>query len=128
MLPACDPYGIHPALLSAIYLAACSAVGGTLLVHIPYLLRRTRELLQESLTYADRLTHFLWASVMFASWLGRFGHFQESVVTAASTIRFGLGCGLVSNGEGTGILPHPMTAEEAADRIQVIRAYALVNK
>lgn len=125
MLPPSDPNAIHPALLNAVHLAACSTIGGSLLVHVPYLLRRTRESLQEALTYADRLTHFLWASITFGCWLGRFGYFKESAVISASTARFALGCGLVDSSEGLGILPPPVTVEEAADRIQVINQYIL---
>ena len=122
MLPPSDPNAIHPGLLSAIYLCACSAAGGTFLNFVPTLLRRTRELLHESLAFADRLPHFLWASVTFTSWLGRSGYFKESVVNAGSTVRFALGCGLVDSGQGNGILPPPISPEEAADRIQVIIA------
>lgn len=101
-----------------------------MIIHVPYLLQRTRELPQQSLAYVDRLTHFLWASMAFVAWLGRSGYFKESAVTASSTTRFALGCGLVSSEEEIGILSPPMTAEEAADRIQVdeiISRYGLAS-
>lgn len=124
-LPPNHPQAIHPALLNTIYLVGCSAIGGLFDTHIPYLLCRTRELLQESLAFVDRLNHFLWASVVFASWLGKSGYFNESVVVAGSTARFALGCGLAGDDHGEALMPPPMTAEDAADRIQV-RATLLI--
>lgn len=118
-LPPSDPDALHPALLSVVHLSGCSAIGGSLLTHIRYLQRRTRELLHQSLAFADRLAHFLWAAITFFAWLGRSGFFKESAVTAISTTRFALACGLVSHDEGPGVLHPPTTVEEAVDRTHV---------
>lgn len=118
ILPPSDPNAVLPGLLSAIYLAACSIAGGPFLAYTDYFLRETRRLLQQSLAYVDRLTDFLWGSMILAAWLARAGLFGECKVQITTTVRFALGCGLAGPPD-QGILPPPVTVEDAIDRIHV---------
>lgn len=117
VLPPASPHAIHPGLLSAIYLAACSIAEGVLSQHVEYFLEETQVQLQRSLALADRITHFLWGSVLLSTWLARAGHFVKSYVCMVSTVRFALGCGLVGN--EAGLLPPPSNTDDAIDRIHV---------
>lgn len=70
-LPSSDPDSIHPALLNAMFLAACSCAGLTdpeLKQYEETFLLRTRAQLDESLAFVNRLTDFLWASLIIAWW------------------------------------------------------------
>ncbi len=52
-LPPTHPSAIHPCLLNAVYLAACSVIGGTSMVmHEQVFLNRTRQACERSLAYA----------------------------------------------------------------------------
>jgi hypothetical protein len=72
------PRAFLPALVSAMLLAACRIIGGTLTRYEPYLLDRTRELLSLSLAYADRLDDFLWASTVLAMYYAHMARFLEA--------------------------------------------------
>jgi hypothetical protein len=130
-LPSTSPEATHPALRNVIFLISCSFGGPVLKTHVPYFLQETRQALRDSLAYADRLTHFLWASMALSVWLGKQGMFLESYVTGASLVRFALGCGLagrdVPEDIGGGLpaddslLPPPSTPAEAVERISVRR-------
>lgn len=77
-LPASHPNAIHPALLNAVYLAACSCAGGVFWDLEPIFLDRTRRYLDEALAFADRLTHFLWGNVVLASYYLSYGRSMEA--------------------------------------------------
>ncbi len=94
-LPPTHPSAIHPCLLNAVYLAACSVIGGTSMVmHEQVFLNRTRQACERSLAYADRLVHFMWANVILASYYLRAGRVVEAHSTIGSTVRFAVGAGL----------------------------------
>lgn len=77
-LPQTDPEAVQPALLNAIYLAACQLVQGELAQYQNVLLTRARAYLDEALARVDRLPHFLAASLVLASWYGRNGRLVEA--------------------------------------------------
>lgn len=97
-LPPESPDSIHPSLLNSIYLAACCLAGGQLTKFEPLFVERTRHWLQQSLAFADRLTHFLWASIVLGSYLARVHRLQESYAIISSASRFALACGLDGSG------------------------------
>ncbi|KAF8312240.1 hypothetical protein DL93DRAFT_1328120 [Clavulina sp. PMI_390] len=76
-LPPSDPESIHPCLLNACYLGA-SMVGGKALTPLaPFFLKRTRYFLGQALMWADRVTHFLWASVILGCYFARLRRMEE---------------------------------------------------
>lgn len=77
-LPPSHPSAIHPALMNAMYLAACSCAGGIFWDLEPVFLERTRRQLEEALAFADRLTHFLWGNVILTSYYLRYGRSVEA--------------------------------------------------
>ncbi|KAF8309040.1 hypothetical protein DL93DRAFT_1799909 [Clavulina sp. PMI_390] len=123
------PESIHPCLINACYLAACASNGGSLRSFIPHFLKRTQHFLQQSLMHADRITQFLWASVIVAVFFGRERRIVEAMVTAGAAIRFALACGLglpgtsmsVNDGSSTSeyLLPPPKDKAEADDRTRL---------
>lgn len=117
ILPPTSPHAIHPGFLNAVYLTACSVGEGVLLQHVEHFLKETQAQLRQSLTLVDRITHFLWGSILLSTWFARAGRFLETYVSMVSTVRFALGCGLV--GSEAGVLPPLSNADEAIDRIYV---------
>ncbi|KAF8319985.1 hypothetical protein DL93DRAFT_1919289 [Clavulina sp. PMI_390] len=93
-LPPDDPKSVHPALLNAMYLAACWIVGDKLGSWQDYFLTQTRRHLQQSLAEADRLIHFLWATAILGSWYSLDGRMNEAYATVSGCARFSLACGL----------------------------------
>lgn len=93
-LPQSHPESIHPCLLNACYLVACCLAGGSFAALEPVFVERTRHHLHQSLAYADRLTHFLWASIILGSYFARVRRLQESYAVISSAARFALACGL----------------------------------
>ncbi|KAF8316585.1 hypothetical protein DL93DRAFT_743695 [Clavulina sp. PMI_390] len=136
-LPSSHPEAIHPCLLNACYLAACSRDdGGGLTAFKDYFLERTRRFLQQSLMFADRIPDFLWASVVLSVFFVKERRLVESVSTASATARFALACGLslpgdsaiAADGEAStidGLLPPPRDAVEADDRVRLAHAIYL---
>ncbi|KAF8309024.1 hypothetical protein DL93DRAFT_1796444 [Clavulina sp. PMI_390] len=129
-LPSSHPDSIHPCLLNACYLGACTSNGGDSLAQFkPFFLRRTRHFLDRSLACADRITHFLWASLILAIFFAREHRLEESLVVSGATIRFALACGLELPGRSTQgnndsypinyLLPPPMQKNESEDRIRL---------
>ena len=70
---------------------------------------KTRRTLQQSLAYADRFDHYILGSILFAVWLGKYGHFSEAGIISSSIIGFALGCGLAGEVSHAGFLPPPST-------------------
>lgn len=67
MYPASHPQAIHPSLINAIGLAACSCAGPDLKVYEAIFLKRAQLECERALANVDRLEHFLWASVLIVS-------------------------------------------------------------
>ena len=75
-LPVTHPRSIHPGLLNAMHLLACS-VGG-MLSYEGYFLERARKQLDKSLAGADRLDHFTCGSLLVGIYYRRSGRLVES--------------------------------------------------
>ena len=73
LLPADDPEAIHPCLINAIALAACSVSGPDLAPYAKILACRTRTYMDEALASVDRLEHFIWASIIAGWYYSRVG-------------------------------------------------------
>lgn len=91
------PRSIHPALLNVIYLVACAIGGGSWSRLEPFFLARTRAHLEQSLALADRLTHFMWASVILATYYRLANRLLEAFNTMSASINFAVGFGLHRN-------------------------------
>ena len=63
-------------------------------VHEQLFLNRARQACEQSLAFADRLIHFMWANVILASYFLRAGRVVEAHSTIGSTVRFAVGAGL----------------------------------
>ncbi|KAF8311394.1 hypothetical protein DL93DRAFT_1484159 [Clavulina sp. PMI_390] len=85
-LPPSHPASIHPCLRNACHLVACSIIGGRWAALEPYFAKRTRRFLDEALMLASRkhIAHFLWATVLLASYLARARRVEESYVLISS--------------------------------------------
>ncbi|KAF8309043.1 hypothetical protein DL93DRAFT_2231222 [Clavulina sp. PMI_390] len=132
-LPASHPESIHPCLLNACYLGACASIGGDLAPFKSVFLQRTRHFLQQSLAFADRPIHFLWASIVLGVFLGSERRLAECLVLAGGTSRFAVACGLIlpSNSardennlhQTEYLLPPPTDKVDADDRVRL--AYSI---
>ncbi|KAF8323982.1 hypothetical protein DL93DRAFT_59946 [Clavulina sp. PMI_390] len=136
-LPPTHPDSIHPCLLNACYLGAVTIAGGRFASLQPYFLKRTRHFLQQSLMLADRITHFLWASMVLGCYFGRVKRLQESYVVVSSAARLALACGLGRDADGgmesdcqpsQPLLPPPRDEAEALDRIRLIHAILVTDR
>lgn len=126
-LPPSHPESPHPALLNAIFLAACNIGGGSMTAYEPLFLHRTRSSLEQSLAYADRLIHFMWANVILASYYTRVGRVVEAHNTLSATVCFAVGAGLHSElAEGqTGLTLPPADDVERLERVNLWYALTL---
>lgn len=79
-----DPAAPHPALTSAILLAASRLLGGSLSPFEPVLVERTRRHLDLALEYVDRLDDFLWASNVLGMYYGHTLRFLEAQCVISS--------------------------------------------
>ncbi|KAF8322027.1 hypothetical protein DL93DRAFT_2223639 [Clavulina sp. PMI_390] len=133
-LPPCHPDAIHPCLLNACYLGACSWSGGRWTYLEPYFVNRTRYFLNQSLMYADRISHFLWASVLLGCYFTKERRLAECLAVVGSATRFAMACGLdlpstpTSDGASPSsgsesLLPPPKNSDEAIDRTRL--AYSI---
>ena len=131
-LPPSDPESIHPCLLNACYLAACAGGGPILATLQPFFIQRTRHFLNQALMYADRILHFLWASIVLTCHLARRRRLDESYAIISSAAHFASACGLtdgirtmegVDYQVGERLLPPPKDETEAIGRIRL--AYSL---
>lgn len=60
----------------------------------PLFLSHTRSHLEHSLAYVDRLVHYMWASVILASYYMRVGRVMEAHNTVSATVYLAVGAGL----------------------------------
>ncbi|KAF8312245.1 hypothetical protein DL93DRAFT_2168536 [Clavulina sp. PMI_390] len=129
-LPPSHPKSIHPCLLNACYLGASLVYGEAFSFLQPFFLRRTRYFLSQSLMWADRLTHFLWASVILGCYFARVRRMEECFAVVSPAARLASACGLRFNRNSAGgmdsesriesegaLLPPPSDMVEAMDRI-----------
>lgn len=130
-----DPGSIHPALLNAICLVACCVAGGRLFTFKEYFLEQTRLGLERSLADANRLTHFLWASVVLGNFFTNCGRSNESYAIVSAAARFALACGLdgitTQNNSSTPevpLLPRPANRAEADDRRRLSHAIYMTDR
>lgn len=130
-----DPASLHPALLSAIYLVAVCVVGGPAYAWKDHFVRETFRQLNISLQNADRLTHFLWASVVFGSFLTNSGRMAEAYAVVSACARFAIACGLDgitdlnrSSVPTIPLLPPPANKAEADDRVRLSRAIYMTDR
>ncbi|KAF8315753.1 uncharacterized protein EI90DRAFT_310693 [Cantharellus anzutake] len=66
----------------------------TLSAYEPHFLDLTRIHLTSSLSLCDRLSHFIWASIILGCYYGQVGRVVESYSTMGATVRFAVACGL----------------------------------
>lgn len=133
--PSSDLTSPHPALLNAIYLAACRMLGGRYALFEPYFLETARAELIRALQDADRLTHFLWASVIVAAYLEMSNRITEAYATTSSCAAFALACGIdcvspgdISRAATQPIVPPPINSEEAHDRLNLAHAIYTMDR
>ncbi|KAF8304935.1 hypothetical protein DL93DRAFT_2172874 [Clavulina sp. PMI_390] len=138
-LPPSHPDAIHPCLLNACYLGACASSGGTLTSLEPYFIRRTRYFLDQSLKHADRITHFLWASIILTCYFAKARRLDESFAVANAATHFAYACGLSPSGDPTFngtkdfdvagyLLPPPKDETEAINRIRLAHSLYLLDQ
>lgn len=131
--PSNDPNSLHPSLLNAIYLGACHVIGFDYSSFEPFFLDRTRASLNLSLECANRLTHFMWASVILGSYFEMTGRLTESYAVVSPCASFALAGGLdCVNGPSRAvqfpILPPAEDAAEEEDRTRLIQAIYLADR
>lgn len=89
----------------------------------------------EALRTADRLTHFLWASLILGSFFSLEGRMNEAYVTVSSCVELAIACGLdivhfrhrtrlVQNP----LLPPPADTAESIDRATLSRAIYILDR
>lgn len=130
-----DPRSIHPAILNAIYLASCWIIGGPFNQLKPYFLAQTRLHMARSLETADRLMHFLWASLILGTFFALEGRMNEAYVTVSSGVEFALACGMDmfhyrhrTQTSQTTLLPPPVDEAESIERSKLSRALYLLDR
>ncbi|KAF8306483.1 hypothetical protein DL93DRAFT_215850 [Clavulina sp. PMI_390] len=135
--PPSHPEAIHPCLLNACYLGACAGTGGVLAALQPLFIERTRHFLDQALMFADRITQFLWASVVLGSHLGRGRRLEEAFVVVSAAARFASACGLIRGiGAETDserrtreyLLPPPKDPAEAIERLRLAHSIYLLDQ
>lgn len=126
--PHSHPNAIHPALMNAIFLGACSVGGGKMKTYESLFLKRARGHLEQSLAYADRLEQFMWAHVVLSPYYGRNGRLLEAQQYTSTTVRFAVACGLhKDDGEANPLLAPPENGIEAVERYNLWGAIYLTH-
>ncbi|KAF8312244.1 hypothetical protein DL93DRAFT_2082363 [Clavulina sp. PMI_390] len=127
-LPPSHPESIHPCLLNACYLGASLLYGEAFSFLQPLFLKRTRYFLNQALMWSDRLTHFLWASIILGCYFARLRRMGECFAVVSAATQLASACGLRPTQRPDGgtadevlpdeaLLPPPKDAVEATDRI-----------
>ncbi|KAF9515056.1 hypothetical protein BS47DRAFT_1381714 [Hydnum rufescens UP504] len=133
-LPSSNPQSLHPALLNAIFLGACSCLGPEVRRHERIFLDRAREHLNQSLAFVDRLEHFLWASAILGWYWIKNGCIMQAHNISSSITRFAIACELheISNPaahmEYTGLLGPPRDLFHIAERINLWWAIYILDR
>ena len=99
-LPLPHPQALHPGLLNAIYLIACVIGGGQMLGFENLFLIQARTHLERALSLVDRLTHFLWGSLIVAGYYHMRYRLLEAHSMISASVMFAMGCGLHQNPYG----------------------------
>lgn len=133
--PPDDPKSVHPALLNAMSVSACCVVGGRLGHFKRYFINQTRAALQQSLESADRLMHFLWASVVYGSFLTNIAQLKQAYATISACAQFAFACGLGGitmlkrvSAPDQPLLPPPADEDEEKDRINLAHAIYMADR
>lgn len=137
--PESDLSSLHPALLNAMYLGACSVNGHPLERFKSHFLERTRFYMHQSLACADRLTHFLWASVILGAFLVREYRLAEAYAVVSACARFAIACGLetcgsnnastvASTSHSISLLDPPSNEEDEGERTRLANAIFMMDR
>ncbi|KAF8323292.1 hypothetical protein DL93DRAFT_672230 [Clavulina sp. PMI_390] len=136
--PPDDPKSIHPSLLYAIYVVACAISGGRAAEQCDYYCIRARAEMTNSLRDLDRLTHFLWASVVLGSYGTNCGRITESYVYLSTAAQFAVALNLrpsttlrgrpLRPDESSILLPPSTDPEEDLDRYNLSRALYMAER
>ncbi|KAF8323324.1 hypothetical protein DL93DRAFT_681597 [Clavulina sp. PMI_390] len=128
-LPPEDPRSIHPVLLNAIYAVAVCLAGPISFGYKYYFHNETRREMANALAKPDRLTHFLWACVVFGSFLAATSRINEAYTVISTCVQFANACGLSYPPSATdpdpsitNLLPPPADDDEVEDRIRLSQA------
>ncbi|KAF8312235.1 hypothetical protein DL93DRAFT_1326573 [Clavulina sp. PMI_390] len=135
-LPPSHPDSIHPCLLNACYLGACVVVGNPLASLQPFFIKRTQHFLSQALMHADRITHFLWASMVLGNCLARSRRMEEWYAVVSAAAQFASACGLglpyctdeAAQNVGETLLPRPHDEIEALDRIGLAHSIYITDQ
>ncbi|KAF8320718.1 hypothetical protein DL93DRAFT_1726094 [Clavulina sp. PMI_390] len=132
-LPEDHPRSMHPSLLNALYLSACSIAGGELSRYEPIFLARLRQHLAEQLAMADRLLDFIWANVILTSYFGRLARLVEAYATITSCARFAIACGLPGTEHSPEypnlpLIPPPVDTEEQQERVDLCHSIYMTDR
>ncbi|KAF8310886.1 hypothetical protein DL93DRAFT_1566699 [Clavulina sp. PMI_390] len=138
-IPASHPSSIHPCLRHACHLAACNILGGRWADIEPHFANLTRHFLNKALMLAnpEHITHFLWASTLFACYLARARRVEESFAVITPASHLAMACGLLCthNPESESgyapnqfLLPPPVTEVEALNRIWLAHSVFITDQ
>ncbi|KAF8290499.1 hypothetical protein DL93DRAFT_1087003 [Clavulina sp. PMI_390] len=132
-LPSSHPESIHPCLLNACYLAACVLSRGRLSSFEPYFVNKTRHFLEQSLMFADRIPHFLLASMILGSYFRKLRRLEEAFAVISSAGHLATACGLLHESHtgldsSESLLPPPNTEREAAERMELARSIYITDQ
>ncbi|KAF8312623.1 hypothetical protein DL93DRAFT_1293109 [Clavulina sp. PMI_390] len=117
-------------------ICACAGSQGMLASLQPFFVKRTRHFLNQALMFADRITHFLWASILLSAYFGRSRRLEEAFVVISPAARLASACGLDrlfdANGtnEETGLylLPPPRNVGEMVDRLRLAHSIYITDQ
>lgn len=86
-----DPGALHPCLVYSICLAVCVIAGTDLSAYETLFCKRTQEYLDATLSRADQMEHFMWASVILGwYWIQRGEHLPAHAIATSK-------CGIFTN-------------------------------
>ena len=94
-------------------------------------LARVREHMEQSLAFADRLMHFLWASTFLGLYYTRTARTLEAYNTISATVRFAMGCGVDRDGDQgyvSAILPPAEDKKSSSERAFIWAAIYLADR
>ncbi|KAF8305140.1 hypothetical protein DL93DRAFT_372450 [Clavulina sp. PMI_390] len=134
-LPSTHPESIHPCLLNACYLGACVIGGGSMASFQPLFVERTRYFLSQALMFADRISHFLWASIVLSWYFTRLRRLEEASTVISPGAHLATACGLgqldgfkANAPSGDSLWPPPRNEQEATDRKKLSYSFYIVDQ